>query len=55
MEDEIRIPEELTYEDIRVQYGTGRYVRTSGSGRNAQGYYRTGFMTKIDDLDEQTW
>ncbi len=55
MEHEIKIPEELTYEDIRVQYGTGRYVRTSGSGRNAQGYYRTGFMTKIGDLDEQTW
>ena len=55
MEHEIKILEELTYEDIRVQYGTGRYVRTSGSGRNAQGYYRTGFMTKIGDLDEQTW
>ena len=55
MEHEIKISEELTYEDIRVQYGTGRYVRTSGSGRNAQGYYRTGFMTKIGDLDEQTW
>lgn len=27
MEHEISIPEELTYEDIRVQYGTGRYVR----------------------------
>ena len=55
MDSEIRIPEELTYDDIRVQYGTGRYVRTSGSGRNVQGYYRTGFMTKIGDLDEETW
>ena len=55
MANEIKIPEGLTYEDIRVQYGTGRYVRTSGSGRNAQGYYRTGFMTKIGDLDEETW
>ena len=55
MVHEIRIPEKITYEDIRVQYGTGRYVRTSGSGRNVQGYYRTGFMTKIGDLDEETW
>ena len=55
MDSEIRIPEELTYDDIRVQYGTGRYVRTSGSGRNAQGYYRTGFMTKIGDFDDETW
>ena len=55
MEREIKIPERLTYEDIRVQYGTGRFVRTSGTGRNAQGYYRTGFMTKIGDLDEKTW
>ena len=55
MEREIKIPEGLAYEDIKIQYKTGRYVCTSGFGRNAQGYYRTGFMTKMGDLDEETW
>ncbi len=51
----VDIPEGLSYEDIQVQYGTGRFVRTSEPGKKIEGYYRMGFQTKIGDLDEETW
>lgn len=49
------IPQGLTYEDIRLMYHTGKFVRNYGSQDKKAGTYRCGVMTKIGDIEENEW
>ena len=46
---------ELTFEDLRSHYYTGRSYLISGEGRNKVFGYRHGVMTNIGDLTENEW
>ncbi len=46
---------ELTFEDLRIHYYTGRSYLISGEGRNKVFGYRHGVMTNIGDLTENEW
>lgn len=46
---------ELTFEDLRIHYYTGRSYLISGEGRNKVFGYRHGVMTNIGDLSENEW
>lgn len=45
----------LTYEDIHIQFHTGRFIRDYSSQDKKAGRYRSGMMTKIGDLEETEW
>lgn len=47
--------QELTCEQIRVRFGTGRAIHVSGTGRDKKYTYRTGCMTSIGDILEADW
>lgn len=47
--------EELTFEDLREHFGTGRAYIKSGTGRDRVYGYRSGVMTNIGDIEESEW
>lgn len=47
--------QELTCEQIRIHYGTGRSYHISGTGRDKKYGYRVGCMTDIGDILEADW
>lgn len=51
----IKVPEGLSYEDIRLMYHTGKFIRDYGSQDKKAGRYRIGVMTKIGDIEEKDW
>lgn len=51
----IKVPQGLSYEDIRPMYHTGKFIRDYGSQDKKAGRYRIGVMTKIGDIEEKDW
>lgn len=49
------VPADLTYDDIRLMYHTGKFIRDYGSQDKKAGKYRIGVMTKIGDIEESDW
>lgn len=45
----------LTYEDLRVHFGTGRAYTISGSGRDRVTGYRTGMKCNLGDNEISEW
>ena len=52
---ESKLPENITYEDIRLMYHTGKFIRDYGSQDKKAGKYRIGVMTKLGDIEEKDW
>ena len=50
-----KLPENVTYDDIRLMYHTGEFIRDYGSQDKKAGRYRIGVMTKIGDIELQDW
>lgn len=50
-----KLPENITYEDIRLMYHTGKFVRDYSSQDKKAGKYRVGVMTKLGDIEEKDW
>lgn len=50
-----KLPENITYEDIRLMYHTGKFVRDYSSQDKKAGKYRIGVMTKLGDIEEKDW
>ena len=46
---------DLTWEDVRKMFGTGRSFRIEGSRQEKKYGYRIGCMTKIGDIEESDW
>jgi len=46
---------QVTFENLRVKYRTGRSVLLSGSGRDKVYGYRSGMQTNLGDIEEETW
>lgn len=55
--EEIKVPPNITFQDIRVRYHTGRFVLLSERDRygNKVYQYRCGVMTDIGDLEKKVW
>ena len=51
----ISVPQGLSYEDIRLMYHTGKFIRDYGSQDKKAGKYRIGVMTKLGDIEEKDW
>ena len=47
--------EQLTFENLRYLYGTGRSYVISGSGKYRKMGYRMGVQTELGDLEESEW
>ena len=47
--------EQLTFENLRYLYGTGRSYIISGSGKYRKMGYRMGVQTELGDLEESEW
>lgn len=50
-----KLPENVTYDDIRQMYHTGKFIRDYGSQDKKAGKYRIGVMTKLGDIEEKDW
>ena len=50
-----KLPEDATYDDIRLMYHTGKFIRDYGSQDKKAGKYRIGVMTKLGDIEEKDW
>ena len=50
-----KLPENVTYDDIRLLYHTGKFIRDYGSQDKKAGKYRIGVMTKLGDIEEKDW
>ena len=50
-----KLPENVTYDDIRLMYHTGKFVRDYSSQDKKAGKYRIGVMTKLGDIEEKDW
>ena len=50
-----KLPENVTYDDIRLMYHTGKFIRDYGSQDKKAGKYRVGVMTKLGDIEEKDW
>ena len=48
-----KLPENVTYDDIRLMYHTGKFIRDYGSQDKKAGKYRIGVMTKLGDIEEK--
>lgn len=46
---------DLTFQDLRVHYGTGRAYTISGQGRNRVMGYRTGKQCDAGDIETREW
>ena len=53
--DKILDTQNLTYNDIRIQFHTGKFVRDFSSQDKKAGKYRSGMMTQIGDIEENQW
>lgn len=51
----IDVPQGILYEDIRLMYHTGKFVRDYSSQDKKAGKYRIGVMTKLGDIEEKDW
>ena len=51
----IDVPQGISYEDIRLMYHTGKFIRDYGSQDKKAGKYRIGVMTKLGDIEEKDW
>ena len=51
----IDVPQGISYEDIRLMYHTGKFVRDYSSQDKKAGKYRIGVMTKLGDIEEKDW
>lgn len=51
----IDVPQGISYEDIRLMYHTGKFVRNYSSQDKKAGEYRIGVMTKLGDIKEKDW
>ena len=47
--------QELTCDDLRINFGTGRFIHIGGTGRDKKYTYRSGCMTDIGDILEADW
>lgn len=47
--------QELTCDDLRIHFGTGRFIHIGGTGRDKKYTYRSGCMTDIGDILEADW
>jgi len=47
--------DELTFADLRYQFGTGRSFLISGTGRDKKFGYRNGVMTAVGDIEISKW
>lgn len=50
-----KLPKNVTYDDIRLMYHTGKFIRDYGSQDKKAGKYRIGVMTKLGDIEEKDW
>ena len=50
-----KLPENVTYDDIRLMYHTGKFIRDYGTQDKKAGKYRIGVMTKLGDIEEKDW
>ena len=50
-----KLPENVTYDDIRLMYHTGKFIRDYGFQDKKAGKYRIGVMTKLGDIEEKDW
>jgi len=50
-----KLSENVTYDDIRLMYHTGKFIRDYGSQDKKAGKYRIGVMTKLGDIEEKDW
>lgn len=50
-----KLPENVTYDDIRLMYHTGKFIRDYGSQDKKAVKYRIGVMTKLGDIEEKDW
>ena len=50
-----KLSENVTYDDIRLMYHTGKFIRYYGSQDKKAGKYRIGVMTKLGDIEEKDW
>lgn len=46
---------DITFENIKYQYATGRAYTISGTGRNRVTGYRVGVQTKLGDIEISKW
>ena len=46
---------ELTFEDLRVRFGTGRAYTISGKGRDRVMGYRVGMQCNLGDIEVSEW
>lgn len=46
---------DLTFQNLRKHFGTGRAYTISGTGRDRVTGYRSGIMTDIGDVEEELW
>lgn len=46
---------ELTFEDLRIHYGTGRAYTISGKGRDRVMGYRVGMQCNLGDIEVSEW
>lgn len=52
--DDVENRENLTLEDLDIQYRTGRAI-VSGTGRDRKVSYRTGYACTIGDVKDTVW
>lgn len=48
-------PDQLTWQDLAAQYGTGRTESIIGTGRGRSVLYRNGIQTEIGDFEAHDW
>lgn len=51
---DFKLMPEMTFEDLRVRYGTGR-AYTVFKGQEKLSRYRVGMMTKFGDIERSEW
>jgi hypothetical protein len=44
-----------SFQNLRIMYGTGRAFVISGTGRDRKYGYRSGFKTKLGDIEQSDW
>lgn len=49
------LPENLTFEDLRFQHGTGQAILLSDRGYEKKYGYRNGVQTAVGDILESVW
>ncbi len=52
---EYQLKPEITFEDLRVHYGTGRAFTVISNGYEKKTHYRSGMMTNLGDIKKSEW